>query len=137
MGQQQLLLLVMGIIIVGFAVIAGYAMGQSTMRQTAVDNLVDRNLTIATEAAFWKQKRDPFNGGNASYAGLATDGMQKLFLGETTVTGYFKITRATTDELEVTAVSLRYPEIGVQTFVEGYEIVETVIAHDGTIQAED
>jgi hypothetical protein len=136
MGQQQLLLLVMGVIIVGFAVIAGFAMGQSTMRQAAVDNLVDRNLTIATEAAFWKQKRDPFNGGNASYAGLATDGMQKLFLGETTVVGYFKITRATPNELEVTAVSIRYPEIGVQTFVEGYEIIETVIAHDGSIQVD-
>lgn len=136
MGQQQLLLLVMGIVIVGFAVIAGFAMAESTMRQTAVDSLVDRNLTIATEAAFWKQKRDPFNGGNASYAGLATDGMQKLFLGETTITGFFKITRATTDELEVTAVSLRYPELGVRTLVEGYEITVTDIAYDGSITAE-
>ncbi len=136
MGQQQLLLLVMGIIIVGFAVMAAFAMGESTLRQSIVDSLVDRNLTIATEAVFWKQKRDPFSGGNASYAGLETDGMQKLFLGERTVTGYFKITRATVDELEITAVSLEYPELGVRTSVEGYEITKTDIAHDGSIAVE-
>lgn len=136
MGQQQLLLLVMGIIIVGFAVIAGFAMGTATLRQSAVDSLVDRNLAIATDATFWKQKRDPFNGGNASYLGLATDGMQKLFLGETTVAGFFKITSATDNTLEITAVSLSYPEIGVRTFVEGYDILETQIAVDGSIEAD-
>lgn len=136
MGQQQLLLLVMGIIVVGIAVIAGFAMGKATLRQSSVDTLVDRNLSIATEAVFWKTKRDPFSGGNASYVGLATDGMQKLFLGETTETGFFKITDATQNTLEITAVSLRYPEIGVRTFVEGYEILSSDIAHDGSIQAE-
>ena len=136
MGQQQLLLLVMGIIIVGLAVMAGLAMGQATLKQNAVDNLVDRNLTIATEAVFWKQKRDPFYGGNASYAGLEHDGMQKLFLGERTVSGFFKITRATQDELEITAVSLTYPELGVRTYVNKYDITETKIARDGSITAE-
>lgn len=136
MGQQQLLLLVMGIVIVGIAVMAAFTMGESTLRQSAVDNLIDRNLTIATEAVFWKQKRDPFSGGNASYEGLATDGMQKLFLGEETVMGFFKITTATTDALEITAISLRYPELGVRTFVEGYEIVTTDVAYDGSIQTE-
>jgi hypothetical protein len=111
-------------------------MGSSTLRQSAVDSLVDRNISIATDAVFWKQKRDPFNGGNASYEGLATDGMQKLFLGETTISGFFKITLATENELEITAVSLRYPEIGVRTRIQGYEIVESEIASDGSIQAE-
>lgn len=136
MGQQQLLLLVLGIVIVGFAVMAAFAMGSSTLRQSAADNLVDRNLTIATEAVFWKQKRDPYSGGNASYAGLATDGMQKLFLGEETVMGYFKITTATDNELEITAISLRYPELGVRTFVEGYEILSTDVAYDGSIEVD-
>lgn len=135
MGQQQLLLLVMGIVIVGFAVMAAFAMGESTLRQSAADSLVDRNLAIATEAVFWKQKRDPYSGGNASYEGLATDGMQKLFLGEETISGYFQITSATENELEITAVSLRYPELGARTFVEGYEIVTTEIAYDGSITA--
>lgn len=133
MGQQQLLLLVMGIVIVGIAVMAAFSMGETTLRQSAVDNLVDRNLTIATNAVFWKQKRDPYSGGNASYAGLKEDGMRKLFLGETTHMGYFKITTATMNELHITAVSLRYPELGVRTYVEGFEIVDTEIAYDGSI----
>lgn len=126
----------MGIVIVGFAVMAAFAMGESTLRQSAADNLVDRNLSIATEAVYWKQKRDPFSGGNASYEGLATDGMQKLFLGEETPFGFFRITNASETELEITAVSLRYPELGVRTFVERYEIVATDIAYDGSIAVE-
>ena len=137
MGQQQLLLLVMGIVIVGFAVMAAFAMAKTTLRQSAVDNLVERNLTIATDAVYWKTKRDPFNGGNASYSGLATDGMQKLFMGEKTHMGFFKITGASGDSLQITAVSLRYPDIGVRTFVERYEITNTVIAHDGSITTTD
>lgn len=133
MGQQQLLLLVMGIVIVGFAIMAAFTMSETTMRQSATDNLIDRNLTIATDAVFWKQKRDPFSGGNASYAGLAVDGMQKLFLGEKTHMGEFKITNATASELEITAVSLRYPKIGVRTYVLEYEIVKTDVAYDGSI----
>ena len=133
MGQQQLLLLVIGVIVVGFAVLAGFAAGQTKMKQSAADNLVDRNLSIATEAVYWKTKRDPFNGGNAKYTGLATDGMQTLFLGEETNNGMFQITSATDDELEITAVSLTYPEIGARTFVRDYEIVSTEVKFDGSI----
>lgn len=123
----------MGVVIVGFAVMAAFAMSDTTLRQAAVDNLVDRNLSIATNAVFWKQKRDPFSGGNASYAGLAEDGMQTLFLGEETLLGLFKITAATETELEITAVSSRYPEVGIRTFVREYEIDSTVVRYDGSI----
>ncbi|MEX0747925.1 MAG: hypothetical protein WD275_08000 [Rhodothermales bacterium] len=133
MGQQQLLLLVIGVIVVGFAVLAGFAAGQTKMKQNAADNLVDRNLSIATEAVYWKTKRDPFNGGNAQYTGLETDGMQTLFLGEETNNGLFQITSATDEELEITAVSLTYPEIGARTLVRDYEIVSTEVRFDGSI----
>lgn len=136
MGQQQLLLLVMGIVVVGIAVMAAFTMGETTMRQRAVDNLIDRNLSIASDAVFWKQKRDPYNGGNASYSGLAYDGMQKLFVGEETILGVFKITHASGDELQITATSTRYPDIGVRTFIEGYDIVKTEVSYDGEIVAD-
>ncbi len=133
MGQQQLLLLVIGIIIVAIAVMAGLYAVQTKFKQSIADNLVDRNLSIATDAVFWKTKRDPFNGGNAEYSGLETDGMQTLFLGEETKQGMFKITLATANRLEITAVSLRYPEIGVRTYVTDYSIDSTVISYDSTI----
>lgn len=133
MGQQQLLLLVIGVVLVGIAVMAGLDAFDKKMKQSAADNLVDRNLAIATEAVYWKTKSDPFNGGNAQYTGLETGGMEKLFVGETTLNGTFKITKATADELEITAISSRYPTIGVRTFVRDYEIVSTDVRYDGSI----
>lgn len=136
MGQQQLLLLVIGLILVGIAVIAGFKAAETKYRQSIADTLVERNLSIATDAVFWKTKRDPYSGGNARYTGLSQDGMQTLFLGETTNSGRFKITRATDDELEITAVSLTYPDIGVKTYVRDYKIDSTVVAFDGSITLE-
>ncbi len=133
MGQQQLLLLVISIIVVAFAVMAGFSAAETKLKQSEADTLISRNLSIASEAVFWKTKRDPYNGGNASYAGLATDGMQKLFLGESTHNGVFKITHATTNELQITAVSTNYPLIGVRTYVRDYSIDSTKIAYDGSI----
>jgi hypothetical protein len=133
MGQQQLLLLVISIILVGIAVMAGFSAAETKLKQAEVDTLINRNLSIASEAVFWKTKRDPYSGGNASYAGLATDGMQTLFLGEATHNGTFKITHATDSELQITAVSLSHPEVGVRTYVTEYSIDSTAVRYDGTI----
>lgn len=133
MGQQQLLLLVIGVVIVGFAVMAGFYAAEKTFKQSVADNLVERNLSIATDAVFWKTKTDPYSGGNARYSGLADNGMQKLFLGEETENGTFKITVATDTTLQITAVSKRYPDIGARTFVSGYSIDSTLVDYNGNI----
>ncbi len=133
MGQQQLLLLVIGILVVAVAIMAGFYAMETHFKQSIADNLIDRNLSIATDAVFWKTKRDPFWGGNAKYTGLMTDGMQTLFLGEETKIGIFKITNATDTNLEITAVSKQYPTIGVRTFITDYSIDSTVISYDGDI----
>jgi hypothetical protein len=133
MGQQQLLLLVMGVILVGIAVIAGFNAAAASYKQSIADTLVDRNLAIASHAVFWKTKLDPFNGGDASYTGLAAEGLGRLALEDSTETGYFRITRATPNELEITAVSLVYPEIGVRTLVQEYDVASTQISMEGTI----
>ena len=59
--------------------------------------------------------------------------MATLFLGEETDTGTFQITDATSNKLEITAVSKRYPEIGVRVTVIGDEIVNTEVDYDGGI----
>jgi hypothetical protein len=133
MGQQQLLLLVISIVVVAFAVLIAFEAVQEKMKQNEADVILDRCLTIASEAVYWKSKMDPFNGGNASYADLAEDGMNKLFLDEDITNGTYEITNATVDELEVTAVSTSYPFIGVQVFVKGYDIDSTHIRFDGSI----
>ncbi len=133
MGQQQLLLLVIGIVLVGLAVVAGISAVQKYTRQDEADGLLDRSLAIASQAVYWKTKNDPFAGGDQSYAGLAVDGMAKLALDTATVRGTFDITGAWPDSIEVTAVSARYPDIGVRVTVDQYEIKRTVVAYDSSI----
>ena len=38
-----------------------------------MDRLVDRNLTVASNAVGWKMRSDPYNGGNASYLGFSLE----------------------------------------------------------------
>lgn len=132
MGQQQLLLLVLGVIIVGLSVVAGIQIVDKSFRQNEADMLVGRSLMIAQSAVYWKAKADPFDGGNASYTGLEEAGFRKLFLGEETETGTFKITLAKEDSLVLVSVSKRFPEVGVQINVVGEEITNTIVTYDGS-----
>jgi hypothetical protein len=133
MGQQQLLLLVFGILIVAVAIIAGMQAFEEGFRKMLVDRMVDRNLAIATHAAVWKTTRDPYNGGNARYTGLMPDGMRRLSL-EPDVAGVtYAITSASDVGLEITAVSQEHPDLGVRTYVRGYDVDSTVVRYDGSI----
>lgn len=131
MGQQQLLLLVMGIIIAGLAVVSGIVAFQEKMRQSEMDHIVDRNLKIASSAAFWKTKRDPFAGGNASYEGLETNGLARLNLEVETHHAVYEITSASSSNLVITGVSTRYPDIGARTYVTNYDIDSTLVSFSG------
>ena len=136
MGQQQLLLLVMGIIVAAVAVVAGITAFFEKMKQFEADNIVSRNLEIATSAVFWKSKKDPFDGGNASYEGLATNGMTRLYMDAETHHARYEITSATASALVITGNSIRYPLIGVRTFVTDYSIDSTDINYDGLYTVE-
>lgn len=131
MGQQQLLLLVVGVIIVGMATVSGIVAFQEKMRQFEMDHIVDRNLKIASAAALWKTKKDPYDGGNASYSGLATGGFARLNLGEDTGRAVFEFTTASGNSLVITGVSTKYPEIGARTWVNSYNVDSTIVSFDG------
>ena len=133
MGQQQLLLLVMGVVIVGIAVMAGFYAYDAKTRQFAVDRLMDRNLTIASDAVAWKMRSDPYHGGNASYTDFT---LQRAARRKTAGGGEFVVTEADGENLTITAVSQRYPQIGIRTYVHGDDIVSTEVAHDGSITIE-
>ena len=133
MGQQQLLLLVIGIVLVGLAVMAGLVAFEKSSRQDEADGLVAHALDVATNAYYWKAKNDPFAGGDQSYAGLATDGMSKIVMSRDRMRGTFDITNAWADSVEISAVSNRYPDIGVRVIVDQKNIRRTTIAYDGSI----
>ena len=131
MGQQQLLLLVIGVVLVGLAIVATFTVLDRNYRQDEADGLLDRSLAIATQATYWKAKNDPFAGGNQSYRGLARGGMARLALDSVNARGRFSITAADLTTLEVTGVSDRYPGIGVRVYVRDYNVDSSQVSFDG------
>ncbi len=133
MGQQQLLLLVLGLVIVSIAVYIGIAFFGEMLKQRHADLLVNHAVHIASEAVTWRIKGTPFLGGGDSYSDLGSEGMAKLLMSTDRLPGTFQITKAVGDDFEVTGVSNDFPEVGVRVVVEEQEIVDTIIAYDGSI----
>ncbi len=69
MGQQQLLLLVLGIVIVGLAVVVGIQAFGENQKKANSDALVNDGVRIASDAQAWVLKPQAFGGGN----GVPTD----------------------------------------------------------------
>ncbi len=133
MGQQQLLLLVIAVILVGLATLVAFEVLQKHYRQDEADGLLDRSLAIATHAVSWKTRNDAFAGGNQSYERLREGGIALLALDSTSIRGRFAITDATVNTLEVTGVSTRYPEVAVRVYVTGYEVDDSDLFFDGSV----
>ncbi|MDX1439447.1 MAG: hypothetical protein R3284_06045 [Rubricoccaceae bacterium] len=133
MGQQQLLLLVIAIVLVGIAVVAGLQIMQKYYRHDEGDGLLDRGLSIATHAVYWKTKNDAFAGGNQSYEELGTIGIEGLGVDPTTIRGRYAFTSATQSRLEITGVSDRYPDVGIRVFVDNYSIDSSYVRYDGSL----
>ena len=133
MGQQQILILLLSIVIVSIAVYVGIDFFGTMLRQRHIDLLVNHAVHVASEATTWRSKTTPFLGGGGSYSDLDTNGMEQLLMSEVRLPGTFQITLADGDDLEVTGVSNDFPEIGVRVVVEETDIVDTIIAYDGSI----
>ena len=63
MGQQQLLLLVLGIVIVGLAVVVGIQAFGENQKKANSDALVNDAVRIASDGQAWKLKPAAFGGG--------------------------------------------------------------------------
>jgi len=77
MGQQQLLLLVLGIVIVGLAVIVGIQAFGENARKSNADALVNDAVRIASDAQAWKLKPAQFGGG-ANEIGMSGFSFDKI-----------------------------------------------------------
>ena len=69
MGQQQLLLLVLGIVIVGLAVVVGIQAFSENQKKANADALVNDAIRIASDAQAWMLKPQAFGGGGNNCAG--------------------------------------------------------------------
>ena len=70
MGQQQLLLLVLGIVIVGLAVVVGIQAFGENQKKANSDAITNDVIRIASDAQAWNLKPTAFGGGNGSFTGL-------------------------------------------------------------------
>ncbi len=70
MGQQQLLLLVLGIVIVGLAVVVGIQAFGENQKKANADALVNDGVRIASDAQAWVLKPQAFGGGDGATTGL-------------------------------------------------------------------
>jgi len=73
MGQQQLLLLVLGIVIVGLAVVVGIQAFGENQKKANSDALVNDVVRIASDAQAWNLKPTAFGGGAGSFLGVSFD----------------------------------------------------------------
>jgi hypothetical protein len=69
MGQQQLLLIVLGVIIVGIAIILGIAMFRQNSIDGKRDLLINEGITVANNAREYFHKPTPYGGGGYSFDG--------------------------------------------------------------------
>ena len=69
MGQQQLLLLVLGIVIVGLAVVVGIQAFSENQQKANLDAMVNDGVRIASDLQAWSLKPQAF-GGPASGEGI-------------------------------------------------------------------
>ena len=69
MGQQQLLLIVLGVIIVGIAILLGIAIFRQSSIDQKRDLLINEGLTVANNAREFFHKPIPYGGGGYSFTG--------------------------------------------------------------------
>ncbi len=131
MGQQQLLLLLIAVVLVALATVATFAIMDRNYRQDEADGMLDRALSIATQAAAWHTSSSAFGAHNGSYERLLDLGIAGLGMDTTSVRGRFAITAATPTTLEVTGVSDRYTGIGVRVFVSEFTVDSSRISFTG------
>ena len=75
MGQQQLLLLVLGIVIVGLAVVVGIQAFGENQKKANSDALVNDGVRIASDSQAWRLKPDAFGGGAGNVAATPWTGL--------------------------------------------------------------
>jgi hypothetical protein len=72
MGQQQLLLIVLGVILVGVAVVLGIQYFAVGAEEGAKDELVAHTLTVGANAQQWFKKPAAMGGGGNTFVGFTT-----------------------------------------------------------------
>jgi hypothetical protein len=137
MGTQQLLLIVLGVIIVGIAVVVGINIFGSNAEQANKDAITQDCLRIASAAQGYYRKPTMLGGGNNAFdnieitdCGMSDDGAGN---GEN-VNGSYTITQSTGDTFEITGTSATDPLKTVAVLVDmtqNTDELRVTVTYDG------
>jgi len=114
MGTLQLLLVLVGVIVVGIAVVVGTNIFGSNSEQAARDAITQDCLRMASAAEGYYNKPEMLGGGNNSFDNIGmldcgmTEGASKLEAEN--INGNYVISKAVLSEFEVTGSSHRNPK---------------------------
>ncbi len=97
MGQQQLLLIVLGVIIVGIAVIVGITLYHSYSLDANRNNITNELVNLAADAQKYYRKPREYGGGSLSFIGYTIPSSLKI-----TASGNFEFNgEVTANELTI------------------------------------
>ena len=83
MGSQQLLLIVLGVIVVGIAVVVGFNQFNYASEEAAKDGVISDMINLGNVAQIYWKKPAYMGGGGNSYGGFTTVYMEAHGLDET------------------------------------------------------
>lgn len=98
MGQQQLLLIILGVIVVGIAVAVGITMFQDNAVSANRDAVTNDLVNLASRAQQYYRRPTALSGGGNSFVGLTADaaGLAKLTSKSSNANGNYSIQTAGT-----------------------------------------
>jgi len=123
MGQQQLLLIVLGVIIVGIAIVAGIQIFETQSEESTKDEIVAHCVNIASHAQQYFKKPAAMGGGNGDFSDYATKSFQYTKL-NSTQNGNYSISGANSNSITI---------VGEPKGNLGYKWkVQTVVSYNST-----
>ncbi|MEI7906217.1 MAG: hypothetical protein WCI84_02550 [Bacteroidota bacterium] len=110
MGQQQLLLIILGVIIVGLAIAVGITMFRDNAVSTNRDAIANDLMHLAAKARHFYKRPTSMGGGGHNFTGLTADASGMLILA---TTGYSDNSNATyTIKTAGDATSVEFRAVG-------------------------
>ena len=95
MGQQQLLLLTLAAILVGIGVLLGINMFQENAAQANLDAVIQRSLTLGSQAQAWYKRPVAMGGGGQNFTGFDLTDLGFASANDSTSDGEFIVTGTT------------------------------------------
>jgi hypothetical protein len=133
MGQQQLLLLTLAAILVGIGVLLGINMFQENAAQANMDAVIQRCLTLGSQAQAWYKRPTAMGGGGQDFTGFDLQSLGFSADSDTTEDGVF--TSAVVGPTSITITGTGKEDLDGDT--NPVEVIVTVSSNSASVTSVD